>query len=86
MHEGGDPGNPSVPAPTASLTTAIWTKSSLDVEWSGAMAPSAAILFVNGPDIFNNAMTQAIDQNLAPIVTTSYGYCEAGGARPRSTP
>jgi hypothetical protein len=35
-------------------------------------------LFVNGPDIFNNSITQAIDQNLAPIVTTSYGECEAG--------
>ena len=53
-------------------------ESFLDLEWSGAMAPSANILFVNGKDIFNNSMTQAIDQNLAPIVTISYGLCEAG--------
>ena len=53
-------------------------ESSIDVEWSGAMAPAANILFVNGPDVLGNAMTQAIDQDLAPIVTTSYGLCEAG--------
>ena len=53
-------------------------ESSLDVEWSGAMAPAATVLFVNGPDIIANSMTQAIDQNLAPIITISYGNCEAG--------
>lgn len=53
-------------------------ESSLDVEWSGAMAPAAVILYVNGPDVFNNSMTQAIDQNLAPIITASYGLCETG--------
>jgi hypothetical protein len=53
-------------------------ESSLDVEWSGAMAPSATVLYVNGQDIIANSMTQAIDLNLAPIVTISYGNCEAG--------
>jgi hypothetical protein len=52
-------------------------ESSLDVEWTGAMAPLASILFVNGHNVFDNSMTQAIDQNLAPIVTVSYGDCEA---------
>jgi hypothetical protein len=52
-------------------------ESSLDVEWSGAMAPSATIDFVAGVDIFNNSLTYAIDTNLAPIITTSYGACEA---------
>ena len=53
-------------------------ESDLDVEWSGAMAPAATVLFVNGPDILNDSMTQAIDLNKAPIVTISYGNCEAG--------
>jgi subtilase family serine protease len=53
-------------------------ESSLDAEWSGAMAPSATVLYVNGPDILANSMTQAIDLNLAPIITISYGNCEAG--------
>ena len=53
-------------------------ESTIDVEWSSAMAPGATVLFVNGPDIMLDAMTQAVDQNLAPILTTSYGACEAG--------
>ena len=52
-------------------------ESSIDLEWSGAMAPSATMLFVNGADVMFNSMTYAIDNNLAPIVTTSYGACEA---------
>ena len=41
------------------------------------MAPSATLLFVNGVDVLANSLTQAIDQNLAPILTLSYGNCEA---------
>jgi subtilase family serine protease len=78
VHEGGDPGSPSCSTNLCSPNDNDLAESSLDVEWSGAMATGATILFVNGPDIFFNAMTQAIDQNLAPIVTTSYGECEAG--------
>jgi subtilase family serine protease len=76
VHEGGDPGN-ALTCNNCYPNDDDLDESSIDVEWSGAMAPSATILFVNGPDVFNNAMTQAIDQNLAPIVTTSYGNCEA---------
>ncbi|HXE07519.1 MAG TPA: protease pro-enzyme activation domain-containing protein [Acidobacteriaceae bacterium] len=58
-------------------------ESSLDVEWSGAMAPGASILFVNarcalpGSGCGSDAMSWAIDNNLAPIITSSYGNCEA---------
>jgi subtilase family serine protease len=52
-------------------------ESSIDLEWSGAMAPSATILFVNGFDVMFNSMTYAVDSDLAPIITTSYGNCEA---------
>jgi hypothetical protein len=60
------------------------TESSIDLEWSGAMAPAAAVLFVNaacvlpGTGCGTDAMSWAVDNNLAPIVTTSYGLCEAG--------
>jgi len=47
------------------------------VEWSGAMAPSASVLFVTSENVFLS-MEYAIDADLAPIVTTSYGLCEAG--------
>ena len=52
-------------------------ESSIDLEWSGAMAPSATILFVNSVDVLFDSMTYAVDSDLAPIVTTSYGSCEA---------
>jgi subtilase family serine protease len=83
VHEGTDPGqaNNCLPGGTTSCPSPNLDdldESSIDLEWSGAMAPGASILFVNGKDIFLNSMTQAIDQNLAPILTISYGECEAG--------
>lgn len=48
----------------------------LDVEWSGAVAPAATILYVNSTDVVNGSLTAAVDNNLAPIVTLSYGNCE----------
>jgi subtilase family serine protease len=83
IHENGDPGaarscsgatSNNCPSPNQDDLA----ESTIDVEWSSAMAPGATILFVNGPDIMLDAITQAVDQNLAPIVTTSYGACEAG--------
>ena len=79
--EGADPGAPSaISCNTANPPDSCddFYESMLDVEWSGAVAPSASILFVTGQDVFNNSMTQAIDGNLAPILTVSYGDCEAG--------
>jgi len=83
VHEGTDPGaaNNCTPSGTNTCTPPNLDdldEASIDLEWAGAMAPGATILFVNGKDIFLNSMTQAIDQNLAPIVSISYGECEAG--------
>lgn len=78
---GCDPGTPSAPnrscVGTITPSSLDLLESSLDVEWAGAMAPSATIVFVTGPDVIFNSLTQAIKQNLAPIVTVSYGACEA---------
>ncbi len=54
-------------------------EASLDVEWSGAVAKNAKIIFVNGGagGVFKNALQYAIDQNLAPVISISYGDCEA---------
>ena len=71
---GCDPSKTTCPTGTPNLDDL--SESMIDVEWAGAMAPAANILFVNGPDVFDNSMTQAIDLDLAPIVTTSYGNCE----------
>lgn len=73
-----DPGPPICNSCTTGPNQNDLAESSIDLEWSGAMAPSASILFVNSDDALLISMVQAIDQNLAPIITTSYGECEAG--------
>jgi len=65
---GTDPGTRSTDLPEAQL----------DVEWSGAVAPNAKILYVNSTDVIGTSLVQAIDKNLAPILSVSYGLCEAG--------
>jgi subtilase family serine protease len=52
-------------------------ESHLDMEWSGAAAPGATILYVYGVDAFLNSMTGAVDNAVAPIISTSYGLCES---------
>jgi subtilase family serine protease len=53
----------------------------LDVEWSGGVAKNATILYVytgsNSSENVFNALEFAIDNNLAPVISTSYGNCEA---------
>ncbi len=56
----------------------------LDLEWSGATAPNAQIIYVNSGgtagDVFD-AYYYAIDNKLAPVITMSYGFCELDEAR-----
>jgi subtilase family serine protease len=83
---GTDPGYPTCSSDTCTRGPGQGdlTESSIDLEWSGAMAPAATVVFVNsscalpGGGCGGDAMTYAIDNNSAPIVTTSYGLCEAG--------
>ena len=51
----------------------------LDVEWSGAIARNATIVYVYANN-FNDAAQAIIDQNLAPVMSESYGTCEVGSA------
>ena len=54
----------------------------LDVEWAGAVAPNANILYVNtaltnnGGGVFSSLIS-TINGNLAPIISISYGACES---------
>jgi len=55
----------------------------LDLEWSGAVAPKAQIVFVNAPinstgtsGGVNVALAYAIDNDIAPVISMSYGLCE----------
>ncbi len=47
----------------------------LDLEWSGAMARFANLIYVYGDDV-SYAANYAVDNNLAPIVSESFGLCE----------
>jgi subtilase family serine protease len=47
----------------------------LDLEWSGAMARSATLIFVFSDDADYSAY-YAIDNNLAPVISESFGLCE----------
>jgi subtilase family serine protease len=49
----------------------------LDLEWSGAVARNATIIYVNSQNVFESVQ-YAIDKNLAPVISMSYGACEAG--------
>jgi len=47
----------------------------LDLEWSGAIAPKANIIYVLSNDVFE-AVQYAVDQSLGTILSISYGGCE----------
>jgi len=62
---GDDPGVSAADLPEADL----------DLEWSGAVARNATIIFVNSTDVITS-VAYAIDNAIAPIVSLSYGGCE----------
>jgi subtilase family serine protease len=47
----------------------------LDVQWAGAVARNANIIYVNSTNVFDS-MQYAIAQNVAPVISISYGDCE----------
>jgi len=68
---GADPG----------LVSGDQDESTLDVEWSGAVAPSASVKFVVGAstatsDGVDLSAQYIVNHALAPVVSTSYGSCE----------
>lgn len=75
--------NVIIDGPDPGMVPGDETESDLDLEWSGSVAKGAAIDFVIaattnttlGVDI---AALDAVDQNVAPVLSLSYGICEAG--------
>jgi uncharacterized protein (TIGR03437 family) len=51
------------------------SEADLDIEWVGAVARNATIIYAYSLDAFVSAQ-YAIDQNLAPVITNSFGDCE----------
>ena len=52
-------------------------ESSIDIEWAGAVAKNATIDFVYSGNGVNDALLYAVNQNFAPVISISYGNCEA---------
>lgn len=55
-------------------------ESDLDVEWAGAIARNATIVFVTSTNV-DTSVAYAIDNNIAPILSISYGLCESETGR-----
>ncbi|MFI5087479.1 MAG: protease pro-enzyme activation domain-containing protein [Terriglobales bacterium] len=51
-------------------------EANLDVQWAGAVAPKATIVYVNSNNGAFDSLNYAISQNLAPVISISYGDCE----------
>jgi hypothetical protein len=75
---------------TATRCTGDEGESDLDLEWSNGVASNANVIFVYaglvGSDTCSgnrtysvwDALQQAVDNNYAPVISTSYGFCEQG--------
>ena len=48
----------------------------LDLEWAGAVARNARIIYVYSTNVLTISVPYAINQNLAPIITYSFDECE----------
>ncbi len=66
----------NIPGAQSGVSTADIAEASLDVEWSGAVARNAKIIYVNagngsqGANVFD-ALYYAIDNNVAPVISIS---------------
>ncbi len=54
-------------------------EAALDLEWSGAIARGATIVYIYAAN-FNDAAQAAVDQNLATVLSESFGTCEPQAA------
>ena len=48
-----------------------WLEADLDIEWAGAMARGARIVYVYSNNVFD-AVQYAVDENVAPVLSMSY--------------
>lgn len=64
-----------VPGSVDPGVTADLDEADLDLEWSGAVARRAKIIYVYSTDVVTSVQ-YAVSQNLAPVISFSYGRCE----------
>ncbi|MGB7985792.1 MAG: protease pro-enzyme activation domain-containing protein [Terracidiphilus sp.] len=78
--DGNDPGVDGINNPWGGNGASV--EAYLDVEWAGAVAPKAQVDLVIGADTalesgLNLALEHAVYSNVAPIISLSFGECEA---------
>jgi subtilase family serine protease len=64
------------------LSTDDIPEADLDIEWSGSVARNAQIIFVTSKAGVIDSANWAIDHQLAPVISMSYGLCEAFNTAP----
>ncbi len=79
--DGNDPGLDGINNPDGPNGASV--EAYLDVEWAGAVAPNATVDLVIAADTalqsgLTLAMEHAVYSNIAPVMSLSFGYCEAG--------
>lgn len=62
-------------SPDPGISQADLPEADLDVEWSGAIARDAEIVYVYA-NYVEDALHYAIDHKVAPVISMSYGSCE----------
>ena len=81
----GLPANPPVvfllPGGTPALSTGDEVEADLDLEWAGAIAKNATVVYVYGNQNqaqggVIGAFEYVIDNDIAPVISISYGACE----------
>ena len=51
-------------------------EAALDIQWSGAVAPNASIIFAYSPNALITSLQYLVNQNQASVISISYGECE----------
>ena len=75
---GSDPTVIVVPgSPDPGIVSDDLSEADLDLEWAGAIAPGAQIIYVNSAGGAFDSLLYSIDENIAPVLSISYGSCEA---------
>ena len=66
-----------VGSPSNNFATGDFSEASLDIQWSGAIAPNANIIFAYSQNALNTSLPSLVNQNIATVISVSYGDCEA---------
>jgi len=64
---------PKLPDP--GIVSGDFDEANLDLEWSAAVARNATVLYIYSENVFD-ALQYAVDNNVAPVISMSYGLCE----------